>query len=127
MALGLRIFVVNFCFPDTFWINFADIEMKLGMIVYIDKLQIKFEFHRYLQIIDFVWENMMTEFFGALTDRACEVRPRQKNEVVIFSYTKSITFLLYTFNFIQKLTITLFLTIFIDFVENRNKNTMQGI
>jgi hypothetical protein len=28
----------------TFWIIFLDIEMKLGMIVYNDELQIKFEF-----------------------------------------------------------------------------------
>jgi hypothetical protein len=36
-----------FCFPDIFWINFSDIEMKLGMIAYNDELQIKFEFHCY--------------------------------------------------------------------------------
>ena len=45
-----------------------------------------------------------------------------KNKVIIFSHTKSIIFLLYTFNFVQKLTITLFVTIFIDFVDYRNKN-----
>jgi hypothetical protein len=33
-----------FCFPDIFWINFADNEMKLGMIIYNNELQIKFEF-----------------------------------------------------------------------------------
>jgi hypothetical protein len=33
-----------FCFPNIFWINFSDIEMKLGMIVYNDELQINFEF-----------------------------------------------------------------------------------
>jgi hypothetical protein len=49
-----------------------------------------------------------------------------KNEVIIFSHTKSITFLLYSFNFIQKLTITLFLTISIDFVDYKNKNTKNS-
>jgi hypothetical protein len=29
------------------WINYADNEMKLGMIVYNNELQIKFEFHHY--------------------------------------------------------------------------------
>jgi hypothetical protein len=49
-----------------------------------------------------------------------------KYEVIIFSHTKSITFLLYTFNFIQKLTITFFLTFFIDFVDYKNKNTKNS-
>jgi hypothetical protein len=31
----------NFCFPNIFWIIFSDIEMKLGVIVYNDELQIK--------------------------------------------------------------------------------------
>ena len=34
----------NFCFPDIFWINFSDIEMKRCMIAYNTELQIKFEF-----------------------------------------------------------------------------------
>jgi hypothetical protein len=50
-ALRLRIFM-KICFPDIFWINFADIEMKLGMIVYNNELQIKFEFCRYWSIFD---------------------------------------------------------------------------
>ena len=45
--LDLEYFCGNFCFPDIFWINFADIEMKLGMIVVSSELQIKFEFRRY--------------------------------------------------------------------------------
>jgi hypothetical protein len=36
-----------FCFPDIFWINFSDNEMKLGMLVYNNELQIKFEYRRY--------------------------------------------------------------------------------
>ena len=44
----VRLSVVRvFCFPDIFWIKYADIEMKLGMIVYNDELQIKFEFRCY--------------------------------------------------------------------------------
>jgi hypothetical protein len=38
----------NFCFQ----INFEDIEMKLGIIVYNDELQIKFQFHYYWLIFD---------------------------------------------------------------------------
>jgi hypothetical protein len=38
------------CFPDIFWINFADNEIKLAMIVYNNELQIKFEFHHYWTI-----------------------------------------------------------------------------
>jgi hypothetical protein len=47
MALGLGIFMTISVFPDIFWINFADIEMKLGMIVYNNELQIMIEFRRY--------------------------------------------------------------------------------
>jgi hypothetical protein len=36
-----------FCFLDIFWINLSDIEMKIGMNVYNNELQIKFEFHHY--------------------------------------------------------------------------------
>jgi hypothetical protein len=43
MALGLKI-VMDICFPDNVLINVADIEMKLGMIVYSNELQIKFSF-----------------------------------------------------------------------------------
>jgi hypothetical protein len=42
----------NFCYPDIFWINFSDIEMKLGIIVYNNELQIKFEFRCYWSIFD---------------------------------------------------------------------------
>jgi hypothetical protein len=50
--MGLRIlnFHENFCFPDIFWINFSEIEMKLGIIVYNNKLQIMFEFRCYWSI-----------------------------------------------------------------------------
>jgi hypothetical protein len=41
-----------FCFPDMFWINFADNETKLGMIIYNDELQIKFEFRHYWSMLD---------------------------------------------------------------------------
>jgi hypothetical protein len=44
-ALGL--FMKMSVFPDIFWINFKDIEMKLGVIVYNNELQIKFEFRCY--------------------------------------------------------------------------------
>jgi hypothetical protein len=37
----------NFCLPDSFLINFADIEMKHGIAVYNIELQIKLEFRRY--------------------------------------------------------------------------------
>jgi hypothetical protein len=59
VCLSVRPSVVRiFCFPDIFWIKYADnemklgmivwdIEMKLGMIVYNDELQIKFEFRCY--------------------------------------------------------------------------------
>jgi uncharacterized protein (UPF0332 family) len=50
MALWLRIFHENFYFSDIYWINIADIEMKPGMIVYNNELQIKFEFRRYWSI-----------------------------------------------------------------------------
>ena len=46
----------NFCFPDIFWINFSDIEMKLGMIAYNDELQVKFEFRCYWWIFDRVMD-----------------------------------------------------------------------
>jgi hypothetical protein len=41
-----------FSFPDIFWINFEDIEMKLDMIVYNNALQIKFAFGHYWSIFD---------------------------------------------------------------------------
>jgi hypothetical protein len=48
VCLSVRLSVVRvFCFPDIFWIRYADNEMKLGMIVYNDELQIKFEFRCY--------------------------------------------------------------------------------
>jgi hypothetical protein len=50
--LDLENFLENFCFSDIFWINFSDIEMKLGMIVYNIELQIKFEFCSYWSIFD---------------------------------------------------------------------------
>jgi hypothetical protein len=42
MALGLTIFMSFFVFRTIFRINFADIEMKLGMNVYNNELQIKY-------------------------------------------------------------------------------------
>jgi hypothetical protein len=44
-----------FCFPDTICIDFADIEMKLDMIVYNNKLQIKFEFVAIDQYLTELW------------------------------------------------------------------------
>jgi hypothetical protein len=47
MALGLIILMKILVFPDSFWIDFEDIEMKHGMVVYNDVLQIKCEFRYY--------------------------------------------------------------------------------
>jgi hypothetical protein len=44
-----------------FWINFADIEMKLDLIVYDNKLHIKFEIPRFWSIFDRV--TALTLFF----------------------------------------------------------------
>ena len=45
MGCWTQNFHENFCFPDIlFLINFADIGIKLGMIVNNNELQIKFEF-----------------------------------------------------------------------------------
>jgi hypothetical protein len=57
LALGLRIFMAISVFR-TFLINFADIEMKLGMIVYDIELQIEFDFLCYLSIFDRVTSTM---------------------------------------------------------------------
>jgi hypothetical protein len=43
-AVGLKIFMKISVFRTFFKINFSDIEMKLGMIVYNNELRIKFEF-----------------------------------------------------------------------------------
>jgi hypothetical protein len=52
LGLGIWNFHENFCFPDIFWINHSDIEMKRGMIAYNTELQIKFEFCSYWSIFD---------------------------------------------------------------------------
>jgi hypothetical protein len=44
-----------FCLPDIFWINFADIEMKLGVIVYNNELQIKLSFVVIDQYLTELW------------------------------------------------------------------------
>jgi hypothetical protein len=71
-ALGLRIFM-KIGFPDIFLINFSDIEMKLGMIVYNNKLKIKLEFRHYWLIFDrvmalwlriFMKSSVFRTFFG---------------------------------------------------------------
>jgi hypothetical protein len=41
-------FFMTFLFSGHFWIIFSDIEMKLGIIVYNNELQIKFEFCCYI-------------------------------------------------------------------------------
>jgi hypothetical protein len=52
MALGLRMFMKMSVSPDIFWINFEDIKMKLGMVVYNNELQISFDFCSSWSIID---------------------------------------------------------------------------
>jgi hypothetical protein len=52
MALGLKNYIGNFSFPDIVQINFADFEMKLGMVINYNELQIQFVFHRYWSIFD---------------------------------------------------------------------------
>jgi hypothetical protein len=44
------------------------------------------------KVIDFVWENMMTLFFVADGPRKLGPSTRQKNSVIIFFHTKSITY-----------------------------------
>jgi hypothetical protein len=64
MALELKIFMKISVFRTFFEFNFADIEMKLGMIVFNNELQIKFEFLFYWSILALGFRILMKIYFS---------------------------------------------------------------
>ena len=58
--LSIQLFHENFCFPDVFWINFADNEMKLDLGLYNNEFQINCKIHCYIIYSFIMWISLIT-------------------------------------------------------------------
>jgi hypothetical protein len=68
--------VVHVLYPDIFWNNFADNEMKVDIIAYNNGLQIKFEFRLYWAIFVRVMTLGLKIFIKKIMFNACKCWPK---------------------------------------------------